>query len=96
MTLTKDGISNKILLTVIGTVFVSLLTWGTWVTVSTLEIEDVIVCAAENKDRIDSKADALQRQINTRMDKQERKMDKQDDKLDKIMIILIDINKKER
>ena len=96
MTLPTEGIMNKISVGVGIALIMSFLAWGTWVTVVTFDVEDVIVCAAENKQKIESKAGSLQRQINTRMDKQERKLDKQDEKLDKMMMILIDINKKEK
>ena len=93
MILPKDGIVNKILLTVIGTLFISFLGWGTWVTVVTFDLEDVVACAAENKQKITKKADVLQRQINTRFNKSDAQFIRQDAKLDAIMMKLMSMSK---
>ena len=79
---------------IIGAIIVAMLSWGTWVTVGVFTIEDITVCAAENKEKIEVKSGALQKQINTRMNKQDAKldglkrdmntrMDKQEKKMDK-------------
>jgi len=90
----EKGILYKVMTYVLGLIAVSIIGWGTWVTVAAFDIEDIKVCAAKNEVNIDKKADALQRQINTRMDKQEKAMNRQSDKLDDIMMILINMNNK--
>ena len=93
-TLPKEGILYKVMVTVFSLIAASIIGWGSWITVAAFDIEDLRMCATKNEVNIEKKADALQRQINTRMDKQEKAMDKQSEKLNDIMMILINMNNK--
>jgi hypothetical protein len=93
---TKEALPNKILMIIVGAVVVAIIGWGTWITVAAFEIEDVRICATKNEVTIEKKAVSLQRQINTRMDKQEKKLDKIEDEQKKMNEILIRIDERGR
>ena len=90
----KESTSNKILMILISAITVAVIGWGSWITVAAFAIEDIRLCANKNEVTIEKKAVSLQRQINTRMDKQERKLDKIEDEQKKMNEILIRIDER--
>ena len=96
MTIPKDGVLNKVIIGACLCLISAFLGWGTWVTVVTFDVEDVVACAAENKQKIDKKADDLQQQINIRMNKADAQFVRTNDKLDRIIMKLGNMDKKEK
>jgi len=67
----NKGILYKVMTYVLGLIAVSIIGWGTWVTVCAFDIEDIKTCSTNNELKIKEKAGLLSSQIEKKHKEQE-------------------------